>query len=66
MSKGKSDKITYKAYEQNQMYLIPPDHLVRMASGTIDKMGIQQLLEQHQIGGGASRIIQYLKETGNN
>ena len=63
MSKGKSDKITYKPYEQNQPYLlppsvdelIPPDHLVRMVSGTIDEMGIQRLLEQHRIGGGASR-----------
>ena len=63
MSKGKSDKITYKAYEQNQPYLIPPsvdelipqDHQVRLVSQTIEEMGIQRLLEQHLKGGGASR-----------
>jgi len=41
MSKGKSDKITYKPYEQHQIYLIPPnaeelipkDHLVRLVKG---------------------------------
>lgn len=63
MSKGKSDKITYKPYEQNQMYLIPPsveelipqDHLVRLVNETIDELGIQRLLEQNRIGGGASR-----------
>jgi transposase len=63
MSKGKSDKITYKPYEQDQMYLIPPsadelipqDHLVRLVNETIDEMDIQELLEQHRVGGGASR-----------
>jgi len=63
MSKGKSDKITYKPYEQNQMYLIPPsadelipeNHLVRLVSATIDEMGIQRLLERYRAGGGASR-----------
>ncbi|MCL2269986.1 MAG: IS1182 family transposase [Treponema sp.] len=63
MSKGKSDKITYKAYEQNQPYLIPPsadelipqDHLVRLVSEVIDEMGIEKLLRKYQAGGGASR-----------
>jgi transposase len=63
MSKGKSDKITYKSYDQNQMYLIPPsadeliphDHLVRLVNETIDEMGIERLLRRYQIGGGASR-----------
>ena len=63
MSKGKSDKITYKPYEQNQGYLIPPTadelipdgHLVRLANEIIDEMGIQRLLEQNRAGGGASR-----------
>ena len=63
MSKGKSDKITYKPYEQNQPYLIPPsvdelipaDHLVRLVSGVIDEMGIERLLRKYQSGGGASR-----------
>jgi len=63
MSKGKSDKITYKPYEQNQPYLIPPsveelipqDHLVRLVSEVIEEMGIEQLLRKYQTGGGASR-----------
>jgi len=63
MSKGKSDKITYKPYEQNQSYLIPPsadelippEHLVRLVNEVIDEMGIEQLLRKYQVGGGASR-----------
>jgi transposase len=63
MSKGKTDKITYKAYEQHQAYLIPPsadelipqDHLVRLVSEAIDGMGIERLLRKYQAGGGASR-----------
>jgi transposase len=63
MSKGKSDKITYKPYEQHQAYLIPPsadelipqDHLVRLVSAAIDGMGIEQLLVKHRAGGGAAR-----------
>jgi len=63
MSKGKSDKITYKPYEQDQQYLIPPsadelipnDHLVRLVNEVIDEMGIEMLLRKYQTGGGASR-----------
>ena len=63
MSKGKSDKITYKPYEQHQAYLIPPsaeelipqDHLVRLVNEVIDEMGIERLLRKYQVGGGASR-----------
>jgi len=63
MSKGKSDKITYKPYEQNQPYLIPPsvsdlipeNHLVRIVNEAIDEMRIQRLLEKGRLGGGASR-----------
>ena len=63
MSKGKSDKITYKPYEQHQAYLIPPsaeelipqDHLVRLVNEVIDEMGIERLLRKYQLGGGASR-----------
>ena len=54
MSKGKSDKITYKPYDQKQSYLIPPsvdelipeNHLVRLVNEIIDEMDLQQLLEQ--------------------
>jgi transposase len=63
MSKGKSDKIKYKPYEQHQRYLIPPSaeelipkgHLVRLVSEVIDEMGIERLMRKYQTGGGASR-----------
>jgi transposase len=63
MSKGRSDKTTYKPYDQEQAYLIPPsadelipaNHLVRLVSGVIDGMRIERLLRKHQTGGGASR-----------
>ena len=63
MSRGKSDIITYKPYEQHQAYLIPPsadelipaDHLVRLVNEVIDEMGIERLLRKYQAGGGASR-----------
>jgi transposase len=63
MSKGKSDKIPYKPYEQAQAYLIPPsaaelipaNHLVRLVSEVVDEMGIERLLRKYQVGGGAIR-----------
>jgi transposase len=63
MSKGKSDKITYKPCGQHQPYLIPPsagelipqDHLARLVNEVIDGMGIERLLRKYQAGGGASR-----------
>ena len=63
MSKGKSDKITYKPYEQKQPYLLPPsadelipqNHLARFVNEVIDEMGIEKLLRKYQAGGGASR-----------
>jgi transposase len=63
MSKGVSDKITYKPYTQGQACLIPPsvdelipeNHLVRLVSDVIDEMGIERLLRKYRVGGGASR-----------
>jgi transposase len=63
MSKGKSEKIIYKPYNQDQQYLIPPsadelipqDHLVRLVNEVIDEMQIEHLLRKYQVGGGASR-----------
>jgi transposase len=63
MSKGKSNKITYKPYNQHQGYLIPPsvedlipeDHLVRMVSETIDEMNLECHFSKYQSGGGTSR-----------
>jgi transposase len=63
MSKGKSEKITYKPHEQNQPFLIPPsagelipeDHLIILVNKVIDEMRIERLLRKYQTGGGASR-----------
>jgi transposase len=63
MGKGKSDKIVYKLYTQDQPYLIPPsvdelipeNHLVRLVNETIDEMGIDKILEKGWKGGGTSR-----------
>ena len=63
MSKGKSDKITYKPYDQYQAYLIPPsvddlipeDHLVRLVSSVIDELNLEGHFRKYQAGGGASR-----------
>ena len=63
MSKGKSDIIAYKPYDQKQMYLIPPsveelipeDHLARLVNETIEETGIEELLRHNQTGGGTSR-----------
>jgi transposase len=63
MSKGKSDKITYKPYNQHQGYLIPPsvedlipeDHLVRLVSEIIDEMNLERHFMRYQVGGGSSR-----------
>jgi len=63
MSKGKSNKITYKPYNQHQGYLIPPsvedlipeDHLVRMVNEIIDEMNLEGHFMKYQAGGGTSR-----------
>jgi transposase len=63
MSKGKSNKITYKPYDQYQGYLIPPsvddlipeDHLVRLVNEIIDEMNLEVHFNKYQVGGGASR-----------
>ena len=63
MSKGVSDKILYKPYDQRQAYLIPPhvddlipaNHLVWLVGEVIDEMGIEGLLKKYRAGGGASR-----------
>ena len=68
MSKGKSDKVTYKPYEQHQAYLIPPsaeelipsDHLVRLVNEVIDEMGIERLLRKYQAGGARLRGIPFI------
>ena len=61
MPKGKSSKITFKDYHQNQVFLLPPsfddlipqNHLVRTVNETIDQLNIDPLLKSYK-GGGAS------------
>jgi len=62
MPKGKSNKVTFKPYIQNQIELIPPTadelipphHLVRIVNSTIDQLKVEALMERYS-GGGASR-----------
>ncbi|MDR1220969.1 MAG: hypothetical protein LBK73_15365 [Treponema sp.] len=64
MSKGVSDKITYKPYDRGRAYLIPPrvdeiipeNHLARLVGEVIDGMGIERLLRNCRAGGGAARV----------
>jgi transposase len=63
MSKGVSDKITYKPYDQGRAYLIPPrvdeliteNRLARLVGEVIDGVGIERLLRDCRAGGGAGR-----------
>ena len=50
MSKGVSDKITYKPYNQGEQLLLPPsldelvpqNHFVRIVSKTVDELEIKE------------------------
>jgi transposase len=61
MPKGKSSKLTFKTYNPNQAFLLPPSlddliadgHMVRVVSQTIDQLNIEPLLKTYK-GGGAS------------
>jgi len=61
MPRGKSNKVTFKTYDPDQAFLLPPsleelvpqNHLVRMVNKTIDQMDIDPLINSYQ-GGGAS------------
>ena len=63
MAKGVSNKLTFKPYDQSQIELIPPtadelippDHLVRIVSTTLDQLNLEPLLARYESGGGASR-----------
>ncbi|MGI0529496.1 transposase [Treponema socranskii] len=63
MSRGVSDKITFKAYNQHEQWLLPPsleelvpeNHFVRIVSKTVDKLGIEEVFAKYTKGGGASR-----------
>lgn len=61
--KSRSGKVTFKAYEQNQMWLLPPSlgelipegHIVRLINHAIDSMDLEPILNSYQ-GGGASNF----------
>ena len=51
MSRGVSDKITYKPYNQDEQWLLPPslgelvpkNHFVRIVSKTVDELEIEEV-----------------------
>lgn len=63
MSRGVSKKITYKEYNQNAQWLIPPswdelvpkERYVRIVSKTVDELEITKIFEKNAKGGGTSR-----------
>ena len=63
MSRGVSDKITYKPYNQGEQWLLPPsldelvpqNHFVRIVSKTVDEIEIEEVFARNTKGGGASR-----------
>ena len=63
MSRGVSDKITFKPYSQSEQWLLPPsldelvpeNHFVRIVSQTVDELRIQEIFVKYTKGGGASR-----------
>ena len=63
MSRGVSDKITYKPYNQGEQWLLPPsldelvpqNHFVRIVSKTVDELEIEEVFARNTKGGEASR-----------
>lgn len=63
MSRGVSEKITYKPYSQSEQWLLPPsldelvpeNHFVRTVSKTVDELDIEKIFAKNTKGGGASR-----------
>ena len=63
MSRGVSDKITFKPYSQGEQWLLPPsldelvpeNHFVRIVSKTVDELRIEDVFAKYTKGGGASR-----------
>lgn len=59
MSRGVSNKITYKPYSQNEQWLLPPsldelvpeNHFVRIVSKTVDELRIEEVFEKNTKGG---------------
>ena len=67
MSRGVSDKITYKPYNQDEQWLLPPsldelvpqNHFVRIVSKTVDELEIEEIKEA------AAKINERLAEINN-
>ena len=63
MSRGVSDTITFKPYNQNEQWLlpssldelVPENHFVRIVSKTVDELRIEEVFAKYTKGGGASR-----------
>ena len=63
MSRGRTDKITYKKYIQGEQLLLPPSleelvpetHFARTVNTTVEELGIRRIVERHCKGGGTSR-----------
>lgn len=63
MSRGVSDKITYKPYSQSERWLLPPsldelipqNHFVRTVNKTVEELNIEKVFAKYTKGGGASR-----------
>ena len=63
MSRGVSDKITYKPYSQSERWLLPPsldelipqNHFVRTVNKTVEELKIEKVFAKYTKGGGASR-----------
>ena len=55
MSRGVSDKITYKPYSQSEQWLLPPslnelvpeNHFVRIVSKTVDELKIEKVFAKY-------------------
>ena len=64
MSRGVSDKITFKAYSQDEQWLLPPsldelvpqNHFVRIVSKTVDELNIEKVFAKYTKGGGAREV----------
>jgi transposase len=68
MSKGVSNKITFKPYSRKEQWLLPPsldelvpeNHFVRVVSETVDELHIEKIFAKYTKGGGASRYNPFM------
>ena len=68
MSRGISDKITYKPYNQGEQWLLPPsldelvpqNHFIRIVSKIVDELEIEEVFARNTKVGGASRYNPFM------